>query len=94
MVEDAELGVASLPVEVEAAVFLTVEVHFPAQEVGDSLRGPFHHLLHGLRVAQPVAGHHRVVDMLVEIVYLEIGDAGNSSLGIIGVGLVECRLAD
>jgi len=67
MVQDAELGVASFAVQIEGAVFLAVEVHAPAQELLDLRRCVADHLLHGRRIGDPVAGHHRVVYMFVKV---------------------------
>ncbi len=94
VMEDAELRVAALAVEVKAAVVAAVEVDSPAYQLL-YLRGcAAHDLLHGRRVAEPVARHHRVVDVLVEVVDLKIGHRGHTALGQGRIGLVEGGLAD
>ena len=72
MVQDAELRVASLPVQVERAVLLLVEVHAPLQQVLDALRSAHHHLLHRLRVADVVARNHRVLDVLFKVIHQQV----------------------
>lgn len=73
MVEDAELGMAALAVQVERAVSLLVEVDAPVDEVVDGGRRVLDHMLYGLGVGEPVAGNHRVVNVFLEVVHLEIG---------------------
>ena len=93
MVEDAELRMAALAVEVVGAVGLPVEVHSPAHQLAYlRRRAPDHHL-HSLGVGEPVARHHRVMDVLVEIVRQKVGYACHAALGEICVGLVEGGLA-
>ena len=94
VVEYAELGVPAFAVEVEVAVGVLVEVHAPGHELAYLLGGVFHYLLHGLSVADVVAGHHGVFDVFLEVVYFEVGDGGHAALCEAGVGLVECGLAD
>ena len=50
--------------------------------------------LDGGTVGDIVARYHRVLDVLVEIVELEVGDGGDATLGEGGVGLVEGGLTD
>ena len=94
MVEDTELGVSALTMQVEGAVLLLVEVHAPVHELLDLLRCLAHHLLHSFTVGDIVARNHRVLYVLVEIVKLEVGDTGHTTLGKRGIRLVESRLAD
>ncbi len=93
MMKNTEFAVSALAVEVVVAILILVEVHAPAYELAYLLGSAFHHLFHGLRVAEPVAGHHGVVDMFVEIVNLKIGHRGNAALGKRRIGLVESRFA-
>ena len=94
VVQDTELGVAALPMEVKLTVLFLVKLHAPLDELPD-LTGSFaHHLLHSLPVAYPVAGNHRVFDMLLEVVNGHIGHRGDASLCKIGVGLFETGFAD
>ena len=93
MMEDAELGVATLTVQVELAVFVAVEVHAPAHQLL-YLRGSVaHHLFNGGAVTDIVAGNHRVFDVFVEIVHFQVGHAGHTTLCERCVGLVERGLA-
>lgn len=94
MVENAELRVTALAVEVKVAVLLLVKIHAPLDELPDLSRGLGDNLADGLGVAQIVAGNHRVLDMLVKVVDLEIGDRGDTTLCQRRVCLVERRLAD
>ncbi len=94
VVEDAKLGVAALAMEVKRAILFLVEVDTPFHEILDGCRSVFHHMFHGGGVGDPVACHHGVVDVLVEVVHGEIGDRGYAALCLGGVGLVEGALAD
>ena len=68
MVQDTELRVTALAMKVELAVLVAIEIHAPLHQVGDAFRRVLHHLLHSCRVGNEVARHHRVVDMLVEVI--------------------------
>lgn len=94
MMEDAELRVSPLAVEVEGAVILAVEVHAPLYQLTDLLGSSGDHLPHRLGVGKEVAGNHRVVDMLVEVVDQEVGHRRHTPLCQRRVRLFECRLAD
>ena len=89
MVENTEFRMASLAVEVECAVRTLVEIHAPFHELFYLSRSTFHHLFHGGRVAEVVAGHHCIGDMFVEIVYKQVGYRSHSSLGEGCVGLFK-----
>ena len=93
MVQDAELGVASLAVQVKLTVVLTVEVDTPVDELLDLLGRHRHYLLYGLGVADVVTGYHGVLDMLFEIVFQQIGYRRYSALGEVSVSFVERCLA-
>ncbi len=94
MVEDAELRVAAFAVEVEAAVFLLVEVNAPVDKLTYLSGSLGDNLSDSLRIAEPVAGYHCVVDVFLEIVYFEVGDRSHSALGEGRVGFIESGLAD
>ena len=94
VVKDAELRVSTLTVEVKLAVVLAVKVNAPVDKLFYLLRSVTHNHLNSGRVADVVAGNHRVLDVLLEIVYLKVGDACYAALRKLGVGLVESCLAD
>ena len=94
VVQDAKFRVSAFAVQVEVARVVLVEVHTPADELLDLRRCAAHHHLDGCPVVDPVAGHHRVMDVFVEVVHLEVGHRGDSPLGEVGVGFFEFRLAD
>ena len=94
MVQDAEFRVSALAVQVELTILLAVEIHAPLYQFLDLLRSLAHHLLNGLAVADVVAGNHRVFNVLVEIVKLQIGHTGHTTLGKRRVGFVESGLTD
>ncbi len=94
VVQDAELRVASLAVEVERAVGLAVEVHAPFKELAYLAGSAGHDFFYRRGVGEPVAGDHRVADMLLEVVNLEVRHRRHSPLGQGGVGLFELCLAD
>ena len=72
MVQDTELRVPALPVQVEGAVILLVEIHAPVHEFLNLFGSLRNHLLYSGRVADIVARNHRVLDMLVEVIDGEI----------------------
>ena len=80
MVQNAKLAVAALAMEVEGAVCLLVEIHAPFHQAADGGGTAFHHLLNGTRVADVVAGHKGVLDVLAVVVFLHVRNAGNASL--------------
>ena len=80
MVQNAKLAVAALAMEVEGAVSLLVEIHAPFHQAADGGGTAFHHLLNGTRVADVVAGHKGVLDVLAVVVFLHVRNAGNASL--------------
>ena len=94
MVEDAELRVTALTVQVERSVALLVEVDAPLHQVADCGGRVSHHMLNGLGVGKPVAGHHGVMDMLLKVVHLDVGHRGDAALRLGGVGLVKSCLAN
>lgn len=93
MVEDAELAVASLTVKVERTVVAAVEIDTVFYQEPYLLRRTRDHLPDRFGVAEPVAGYHGVLDVLVEIVHAQVGDRCHPPLGQRGVGLVERSLA-
>ena len=66
--------------KVEGSVFLAVEINTPLHKLTDLLGSVAHNLLHRFGLAQPVAGHHRVMDMLFKIVYFKICHRGHTAL--------------
>ena len=94
VVQDAELRVTTLAVQVEVAILLAVEVDTPLHQLLNLFGSHTHHLLDSLAVADVVAGNHRVLDVLVEIVDSQIGHTGNTTLCERRIGLVETCLAN
>jgi len=94
VVQDAEFAVSALAMQVERAVFLPVEVDAPLHEVANAVRCLGDYLVHGGWVVDVVACHHRVVDVLLEIVQRQVGHTGNSPLCLGRVGLFQRRLAN
>ena len=93
MVQDAELAMAALTVQVKLALLVLVKVHAPAEQFLNLCRGLGDNLLYCLGVAEPVARHHRVVDVLVKVIHLEVGHRGDTSLSEVGVRLFHLGLA-
>ena len=93
MMQDAELAVTALAVQVKVAFLVLVEVHAPVDKCIDLLRGIGDNLLYRFGVAEPVAGNHRVVDMLLKVIDLKIGDTCHATLCEVGVGLIKGALA-
>ena len=93
MVEDSELRVASLLVEVELAVFLTVEHRAPFDELLNLLWGHRDNLADHFRVADAGAGDMSVSDMLLEVVW-GLEDGGDTTLRLARVSHRESSLRD
>ena len=93
MVKNAELRMSSLAVEIEGSVLFLVEINAPVDEFLNASGGIAYHLLHCRRVAQPVAGYHRVMDMFVEIIHQQVGDGGDASLRLGCIRFVQRRFA-
>ena len=94
MVQYAELRVPAFAVQVVVAVGVLVEVHAPLHQFA-YLRGRVaHHLFYRPAVAYVVAGNHRVLYVLVEVVNREVGNRRNTALRLCCVGLVKRCLAD
>lgn len=94
MMQYPEFGVSPLAVQVKIALLISVEIHSPFKQLpylGGSL---CHHLIDSGAVAEPVAGNHGVVYMLVKIIDSEVCHRGYSPLGQGGVGLLESGFAD
>ena len=94
MVQNAELRVTALAVQVEGAVVLAVEVDAPLHQLLYLFGCVSYYLLHGGTVRDEVAGYHGVFNVLLEIVELQVGDAGHSALRERCVRLVEAGFAD
>ena len=93
VVKDTELRVSALAVQIILSVGVLVEVHAPLHQFLYLFGCTAYHLLHGCRIANPVAGYHRVVDMLVEIIDQQVSHRCYAALGFGGVRLVEGGLA-
>ena len=93
MVQDAELAVPALTVQVKLAFLVAVKVHAPPQQLLNLCRSLGDNLFHRLGVAEPVTGHHRVVDVLVKVVHLQVGHGGYTALCEVGVGLFHLGFA-
>ena len=73
MVQDAELGVAALFVQVEFAILLLIELYTPVDQRLDLCRGFPYHFLYGRPIADPIARDHRVFDVFLKVIHLQIG---------------------
>ena len=94
MVQNAELRMAALTVKVELTVVLTIEVDAPLHQFLNLRGGIAYHLFDGSTVTDKVTGYHRVFDVFVEIVQLQISHAGHTALGKRRVGFVQSCLTD
>src|SRR5690554_6045635 len=93
MVQDPELGVSSLPVQIEISLLILVEIDPPADQLLDLCRRLLYNTLHNPEVAETCPGIERVGNVLLEIVP-GICHRCNASLGIKGVGILECSLGN
>ena len=94
VVKDSEFRVSAFAMKVELAAVGAVEVDAPFHKFGNLRRRIAHHLLHGLAVAQMVAGNHCVFNVFLEIVNLQIGDRCNAALCFGSVGFGQSCLAN
>ena len=84
VVEDAELGMAALAVKVETVARTAhVEIDAILHQLLDSVGGFADGHLHNLAVANAIACHQSVLNMLVETVAV-VHHSGYSALGIAG----------
>ena len=93
MVQDAELAVTALTVQVKLAFLVAVKVHAPPQQLLNLCRSLGDNLFHRLGVAEPVACHHGVVDVLFKVVHFQVGHGSHAALSQVGVGLFHFGLA-
>ena len=91
VVEYAELRVAAFAMKVEFSFLVLVELHSPVYELLYLRGGLTHHLFNCRAVAYVVAGNHRVLDVLLEVVYQQVGNRCYTSLCKIGIGILKCR---
>lgn len=91
MVKDAELAMAALTVEVEAAVLSHVEIDAILNELGDTFWGLADSHFNDLTVTDAIASDKGVGDMLLEAVAL-IHHSSNTPLCIFGRALGSHRL--
>ena len=94
VMEDAEFGVSSFAMQVVFAIFILVEVYTPFHELANLFGGFGDDKFHGLRVGEPVARYHRVVDMFLEIIKFEVGYRRNAALCKVGVRFLKFTLTD
>ena len=93
MVQNTVHGVTSLFSKGEAAVLVLVEIHTPLHQLHHSLGGLADGQLHDVTVGKLVAGHHRVLNMLLVSVRL-VDDGGDASLCIACGTVVHLRLCN
>ena len=93
MMQNTKFGVAPFAMQIKVAVFVFVEVYTPVNKSFYLLRRAFDHLFHSLSVAKEVARYHGVFDMLVKIVYFEIGHGSHATLREVSVGVFKVGLA-
>ena len=94
VMQDAELRVSAFFMQVEFSVIFLVEVHSPFDKLVDLSGSVAYHLFHSFTVAYPVSGNHGVFNMLIEIVYRQIGDGSDAALCEISVCFFQTGLAD
>ena len=93
MMQDAELAVSTLAVQVILTLLVLVEVYAPVHEFPNLSGSLGNDLLHRIGVAEPVTGNHRVVDVLVKVIHLQVGHCSHTALREVGVRLFHLGLA-
>ena len=94
VVQDTEFRVSAFFVQVEFSAIFFVEVHSPFNKLIDLFGGVAHHFFHSFTVAYPVSGNHGVFDVLIEIIYCQVGDGSDAALCKISVCLFQTGFAD
>ena len=94
VVQDAELRMSAFFMQVEFPVVFFVKVYPPFDEFIDLLRSVAHHLFHSFAVAYPVSGNHGVFNVLIEIIYRQVGDGSDSALCKISICLLQTGFTD
>ena len=94
MMEDAEFGMSSFAMQVVFAIIILVKIYAPFHKLTNLFGGFGDDKFHGLRVGEPVARYHRVVDMFLEIIKFEVGYRRNAALSKVGVRFLKFTLAD
>ena len=74
MVEDAELAVSALTVKIELAVLLLVEVDSPFHQFLDLFWCLGNNLFNCFVVTDVVTSNHCILDVLVEVIHLQVGN--------------------
>ena len=93
MMQDAELAVTALAVQVKLAFLVPVKIHAPTQQFLNLAGRLGNHFLHRLGVVEPVTSNHRVMDVLIKVIHLQVSHGGDTALGQVGIGLFHFGLA-
>ena len=94
MMQNTKLGMTTLAMQVELAILFLVKLHAPVNKRLYLRRRLAYHFLHGRPVANPIAGDHRILDMLLEVVHSQIGHGSDTALREIGIRLLLAGLAN
>ncbi len=94
MVQDAELGMSAFLVQIIGAVLLLVKMDTPLHQFLDSGRCITYNLFYSGRVADIVACHHCVVNMLFEIIDQQVSNRSYTALRLRGVGFFKSRFTN
>lgn len=88
VVEDAILGVASLPAQVIPLLSVLIEPGAPFDDLAHPVGAFIHHGLDGIDVAQAVTGIQGVGNVLVEGIFFQIPYGSYATLGVAGIALI------
>ncbi len=94
VVKDTEFRVSPFAMQVKFTLFVFVEVYSPLYQFFDLCRSFTHHFLHCGTVANPVAGVHGVFNVLVEIVYHQVGHRRYPALREVRIGFFQPAFTD
>ena len=92
MMKNTKFRMSSLAMQIELSVFFLVEMYSPLNQLSNLRRCILHYLLDGSPVANVIASHHCVFNMLFKIIYQKICYRSNASLRLGGVCLLKGSL--
>ena len=85
---------SAFPVQIKFAVGFFIKVYAPTYQSANALGRTFNHLPHGFRITDIVAGHHRIVNMLLKVVHNAIRHGSYAALRFRSVGFFNTCFTD
>src|SRR6185437_3625741 len=89
VMQDAELGMTAFPAQLVVAFIVLVKTGAPVDDLLYTFRPFSHDDLDGARIAEAVTRYQRILDMFVKTVVFEIRYAGDPTLRVFGIRLIN-----